>query len=354
MIRDRVVLFFFFALFLFVCYQMLLIFSPFLKTAFWAVTLALILFPLHIQACKLIKTSPSLAALLSTSVVVLLTLPLGALLLFSMAQQGLELYDVARDYVSGGGVEKMIQWIRSYEPLRNLESQLLQSEDLQQKLSNLILNVSKSIGTFVTGLLAGLGKNLLGLIIHVILAIFFLFFIFRDGPRFYRYVYEIVPMEEKHKKAVFQKVNDTFSAVLRGQFLTALVQSVLAGLVFLFLGIPLALLFGFLTLLMAMVPIVGAGSIWIPLDIYLFATHQTGKGIVLLIFGALGISMVDNFLKPILIGQKAKLPTLFLFLGIIGGLKLYGVLGLFMGPVVLSVFFALVSIYQEEYKVTRA
>ncbi len=350
MIRDKVVLAFFFALFLFVCYQLVLIFSPFLKTMFWAVTIALILFPLHTQVTKLVKNKASLAAFVTTSLLVLVALPLGVLVVFTMARQALELYDVARDYVSGNGLTSFLEWIRSFEPLRGLEEHMGRSAYLQEKLSNLILSSAKSVGSFATAQMAGIGKNILLLLIQVMLCIFFLFFIFRDGPRFYGFIYDIVPMEEKHKKVVFQKVNDTFSAVLRGQFLTAFVQGVLAGTVYFFLGLPLPFLLGFFTFLTAMVPIVGAGSVWIPLDIYLFATHAQAKGIVLLIVGVFGISLVDNFLRPLLIGKKAKLPTLFLFLGLIGGLRLYGVLGLFVGPVILSVFFALVKIYQEEYK----
>ena len=351
MIRDKIILFFFFALFLFVCYQLLLIFSPFIKTMFWAATIALILFPVHAQSCRLIKKRPSLSALVTTLIIVVVALPLGGFLVITMGRQALELYDVAKSYVSGGGVISIVEWLRGFEPVHALEKHVIASEALQERLSNLILNSAKSIGTFATGQMAGLGKNILLSLIHVILGIFFLFFIFRDGPRFYNYIYDIVPMEEKHKKIIFQKVNDTFSAVLRGQFLTAFVQGILAGTFFFFLGIKLPFLMGFFTFLAAMIPIIGAGSVWIPLDIYLFATGDTSKAVILLVLGTFGISLIDNFLRPVLIGKKAKLPTLFLFLGLIGGLRLYGVLGLFLGPVILSLFFALIKIYQEEYKV---
>ena len=353
MIRDKILLAFFFALFLFVCYQLLLIFSPFLKTMFWAVTIALILFPVHTQISKIVKARPTLTALLTTTLVVFIALPVGVLAVLAMARQALDVYDVARVYVSGDGLTSFLEWVRSFPMLRYLESHLGQSAYVQERLSNLILNSAKSVGVFATAQMAGIGKNIVVLVIHILLCVFFLFFIFRDGPRFYNFVYDIVPMEEKHKKIIFQKVNDTFSAVLRGQFLTAFVQGVLAGIIYFFLGIPLPFLLGFITFLTAMVPIVGAASVWVPVDIYLFATHSMHRGLALLVLGVFVISLVDNFLKPLLIGKKAKLPTLFLFLGLIGGLKLYGVLGLFLGPVILSLFFALVKIYQEEYKVSR-
>ncbi len=350
-IRDKIVLAFFFALFLFVCYQIVLIFSPFIKTMFWAATIALITFPLHMLTVKYVTKSRNLAAMVTTLVIVSIALPVSVLVFSTMATQALELYDVARSYVSSGGVGDFLAWIRGFEMVRVIEAKIGSSEEIQQRLSNLILAGAKAIGSFTTAELAGLGKNLLLLLIHLVLCIFFLFFIFRDGPKFYGFIYDIVPMEEKHKKVVFQKVNDTFSAVLRGQFLTALFQGFLAGTIFFFLGLPLPFLLGFFTFLAGMIPIVGAGSIWVPVDIYLFATHQQSKALILLFLGIFAISLVDNFLKPILIGKKAKLPTLFLFLGLIGGLKLYGVLGLFLGPVLLSLFFALINIYQQDYKV---
>ncbi len=350
MVRDKIILFFFLALLLFVCYQLFLVFKPFIQTMFWAATIALILWPLHKQTLQYIKDKPSLASLITTLVVVMITLPVGGFIVFTMARQALDLYDVARQYVSGGGVTSLVEWVRGFEPLHALESKMIRSEYMQQKLSELILNSARSVGVFATGLMAGMGKNILVSLIHVILGMFFLFFIFRDGPRFYTYIYDIVPLEEKHKSVIFQKVNDTFSAVLRGQFLTAFVQGVLAGIIFFFLDIPLPFLLGFFTFLVALVPIVGAASIWVPVDIYLFAMHATGRAVTLLFLGIFLISMVDNFLKPYLIGKKAKLPTLFLFLGIIGGLRVYGILGMFLGPVLLSLFFALIKIYQEEYR----
>ncbi len=352
MIRDKIVLFFFFALFLFVCYQIALIFSPFLKTMFWAVTIAIIVFPLHQLVSKRIPNT-HIAAFVTTAVVVLVALPLGGFIVLAMFRQAVDLYDLARDCVSTGGVAAAVDWFRNFAPIRYLSDQVLKSEHLQEKLGNVILTSAQGIGTFATGQMTGIGKNLLFLVIQIILCIFFLFFIFRDGHRFYGFIYDFVPMEEKHKEVIFQKVKDTFSAVLGGQFLTAFVQGVLAGGIFLCLGIPLPLLLGFFTFLAAMVPIIGAGAVWVPVDIYLFATNSYGKGVILLILGLGGISLIDNIMKPILIGKKAKLPTLFLFLGIIGGLKLYGVLGLFLGPVILSVFFALIKIYQDEYKIGR-
>jgi predicted PurR-regulated permease PerM len=104
-----------------------------------------------------------------------------------------------------------------------------------------------------------------------------------------------------------------------------------------------------LTALLALFPLGGAAAVWAPCCVYLFLTSHTVKGILLLVWGLAVVSSVDNFLKPLLIGGKAALPTLFVFLSILGGIKAYGFLGIFLGPVLLAVFAALVNIYRQEY-----
>ena len=160
------------------------------------------------------------------------------------------------------------------------------------------------------------------------------------------------PMSKKNKTVLARKINETFSSVIRGQFTTCIVQGALAGFAFWILGLPLPFFFGFLTFLTSMIPLTGAATVWIPFTAYLFLTHQTGKGIALAIIGTFGISLSDNLLKPVLIGEKTKLPIFLLFLGILGSMKLYGFAGIFLGPVVLSLFFALAKIYREEYHPT--
>ena len=114
-------------------------------------------------------------------------------------------------------------------------------------------------------------------------------------------------LEEKHKRPVFQRISDTFSAVLRGQLLTGLTQALVAGVLFEIIRIPLALFFATLTFITAMIPVVGASAVWVPLVIYLAITKQFAKAAILFIFGTLVISLIDNIMKPALIGEIRSL-----------------------------------------------
>ena len=149
-------------------------------------------------------------------------------------------------------------------------------------------------------------------------------------------------MTRENKEVVFQRLAGTVSAVVRGLVVTGGVQGILAGAAFWTLGVPYPLFLGLLIAFLALIPIGGAVLVWLPSAAYLFFSGSWGKALTLFLWGALVISMVDNFLKPLLIGEKTKLPTLFLFLAILGGLVFYGFIGVFLGPVILALFLTFV------------
>ncbi len=180
------------------------------------------------------------------------------------------------------------------------------------------------------------------------------FFFLKDGAAIYEFIYRITPLDEKTKRTVFTQLGDTFSAVLRGQLVTALVQGALAGVIYWILGLPLPLFFAGITFLAALIPVFGAATVWVPFTLYLVIIKEYPSALILFLLGIFVISLVDNFLKPYLIGGKAKLPYLLLFLGILGGMRVYGLMGIFLAPAVLSLFFVLIKIYQEEILAHKA
>ena len=156
-------------------------------------------------------------------------------------------------------------------------------------------------------------------------------------------------MQEKNKKPVFFQINETFAAVIRGQLLTSLVQAFVAGVIFSFLALPVPLFFAVVTFITTLIPFLGAAAVWLPMTIYLIFMQSYVKAVILFLLGVFVISLIDNIIKPALIGERAKLSYFLLFFGILGGLKIFGIMGLFLAPVILSLFFALVKIYLEEY-----
>lgn len=346
--RKQIISIFFFALLLFVIYQLLRVFSPFFRAFFWAAILTFAFYPFHQSVRKLLKNE-SLAAFVTTLGIVALVLPPSFLILTNLVTQTLELYQLAKVFVREGGLQSILQTVQVHSWFVSIQERVLSSDLLQQNVSNLILRTTQFLANFSTSYLAALTKNVFVVLLNTILVVIFLFFLVRDGEKIYRFIYELTPLEEKDRRAIFGKINDAFAGAIRGQLVTSLTQGFLAGVTFSALSLPAPLLFGFVTFVTSLIPITGASTVWLPFAIYLFLADQTAKAVILTLIGTFVISLSDNLLKPILIGERTKTPVFLLFLGIVGGVQAYGMTGIFLGPVFITLFFALIRIYQEQY-----
>ena len=349
MTRDQFISLFFIALLIFVVYQVFLVFFPFSRAIFWSAILAFGFYPLYEKLRTRLKPNETLAALLMTALIFLIVVPPVVLLIINVTGQAIELYQSATAYVREGQLEKLIEQIRSMTVIQKIESHVFQWEPLKQGATEWILRTSKAIGNFAATQVGTITKNIFLVVLNLVLMSFLLFIFLKDGEKIYQFIYQIAPLEEKNKKSIFKQINETFSAVIRGQLLTSIAQASVAGTIFWILGLPTPILFAAITFFAALIPVVGASAVWLPLVIYLITQNETARAVALFVFGVLVISLIDNIMKPALIGEKTKLPYFLLFFGILGGIKLYGLMGIFIAPVILSLFFALVKIYQEKY-----
>ena len=207
----------------------------------------------------------------------------------------------------------------------------------------------KAVPTIVGEKVSSVFKNLALFALHALFVGVALFFFFRDGARYAALLAELLPLELRHRELVVNTLSRTVSAVVRGMFLTALAQGLLAGAGFAVAGVPVPVLLGLLTFITSMIPFLGATSVWLPAAIWLFIQGHTLAAIGLAIWGACVVSVVDNIIKPVVIGEGTKIPVFLLFFTILGGLKVYGVLGVFLGPIILAMGMAFLSIYREVY-----
>lgn len=349
MTRDQLISLFFIALLVFVVYEIFLIFSPFIQAIFWSAILAFAFYPLYQRLRRSLKPHETLAALLMTALIFLLVVPPVVILIVSLADQTINFYQAAVDFVRRGEIERLIDEIRSFAIVQRIESRLFQWEPLKENATSWIISSTREIGNFAAAQAATLTKNILLNSLNVLFMVFLLFVFLKDGKKIYQFIYQIAPLEEKTKRSIFRQINETFEAVIRGQILTSLVQATVAGTIFWILGLPLPLLFAALTFLTTLIPVAGASIVWVPFVIHLAATHQYLKAGILFILGLFVISVIDNIMKPALIGERTKLPYFLLFFGILGGIRLFGLIGIFIAPLILSLFFALTKIYQEKY-----
>lgn len=347
--REQLISIFFIALLLFIIYQLLSIFSPFAKAMFWSAILAFAFFPLHERLRRALKPHDMLAAILMTIFIFLIVIPPVVILFINITGQAIELYQSAVNYIREGRLEILIEKIRSFAFIQKIETHVFQWDILKDSAASWLLNTTKAFGNFTAAQVGTLTKNLFFVFLNVVVMSFLIFVFLKDGNGIYQFIYDIAPLEEKNKKSIFGHINETFAAVIRGQLLTSLVQALIAGVTFWSLGLPVPILFATALFITTMIPVIGAAGVWLPLCIFLVLQQTYVKAVILFLVGALVISMIDNLLKPAIIGEKTRLPYFLLLFGILGGIKLYGLMGIFLAPVVLSIFFAMIKIYQEEY-----
>ncbi len=350
MTLDRKTVFrvFFFGAFLFLIYQLLRLFSPFFTSLMVAITLALIFYPLHNAIRARLARWETLAAALSTAVLLLIVIVPTGLLLWLLFQQS--------GHLSPFAVEKFQQWRNAPSlgtlfpgPLGKLALRFQAFlADWQIDLQDILLKNVDQLGAGLSSLGTGVVKNVFFVFFEVFITAFSLFFLFRDGEKIARWIVDLVPMESIHKDQILQRLGQTLSAVVRGIFLTAAFQGVLAGAGYALAGLRFSVFLGFATAFAALIPIVGAVAVWLPVNAYVFMKGETTKGVILLLWNALVVGVADNGLKPWLIGGKAKLPFFLLFFGMLGGLQVYGPLGLLTGPLLIACALAFAKIYREQ------
>jgi predicted PurR-regulated permease PerM len=350
MTREQLFRFFYIGVSVFLGYQILLILSPFYTGILGAIVLNLIFIPMHQRIHKALKPRPNLAAGISTLlVVVLLLIPLSIFTVL-LLQELKAAYPALRQYSDmlegwrAGEPFVQIEWVnRTLNKLQAVSN--ISEDDLRMFTVNMIDHLLNTL----TDLGKALARNGFMFIVNMAVTAFTLFFLFRDGPGLFHKFRELIPMDEKHKESVFHQIYITVTAVVRGLFIVAFTQGMLAGVAYYIIGVRSPIILTFCTMLLALVPFIGTPGIWLPVAVYLLVKGMLGKGLFLLLWGTFVVSLVDNFLRPIIIGSGAKLPVLFLFFGLLGGLKMYGPKGLFLGPLVIALIYAFIRIYREEY-----
>jgi len=345
--RERIVAVFFFAAFLFLLYQLYRVFSPFLGPIVWAVVLALLFYPLYLRALALVRGRQTLAALLLTLLVWGTILVPTVSLSSVVTREAALLYAQLTEFVRSGRLNATLEELRGSAAGRLLAR--LSRAGLEIDYAQLLQRTADTASTQLTAL----ARNVATFLFDFTLMLFTLFFLFRDGDRMYRTLRDVIPLDPAHKDAIFYRLYETLSAVMRGMFATACAQGVLTWIGLWILALPYAAFFGVLAGVVSLVPLLGAAAVWMPCTVYFAVVGELVRAGILLLYGAFVISMVDNFLRPLLIGGQTRLPTLFLFFGMLGGVDAYGFLGLFLGPVLVAVVFVFARIYREQYVTTE-
>ena len=325
------------------------IFRPFLQPIAFAIVIAIGFYPLYLGVCRIVR-GPNKSSLLATFIVLLIFI-LPALLIASAA--GGELIKAARYFgdrstEQGGAVayladkqQSALRWLAKYVDVEELH--------LEDAIANLPTQVSKvllAVGTRLVGGLAGFAGN-------AILTFLILFFLFRDGSTAIQKVISVLPLRPEQAMHLLSGIRDSIVANLYGILAVGLAQGLLTGSALAVLRVPSALLLGLATAFCSLIPIAGTALVWLPTAIYLMVTGHLWKGIILIVWGTAVVGTIDNIIRPLVIGRTVELHPLLLLFALLGGLQVFGFIGIFVGPVVISVIAALISMLQEELSASR-
>ena len=322
------------------------IISPFFGAVFWAMVLALMFMPVHRRLCALLRGRDTLAAL--------------GTLLFCMV-----IVVVPMIFVVGAMVDEatsFTQRLRTgefnprtyFEQIQNAlpgwsrdllgRFGLFNAQDVVDKLTAAVVQGGQAL----TARALAIGQNTLMLLVNLGIMLYLLFFFLRDGRDLAQTIRRAVPMQRQHTDFLLSKFATVVRATVKGTVVVALVQGMLGGVAFAFLGIHGAVLWGVVMSVLSLLPAVGAALVWAPVAIYLMATGSMIEGLGLAAWGAGVMGMVDNLLRPILVGKETKLPDYLVLLSTIGGLSIFGVNGFLIGPAIAALFVATWALFSHE------
>lgn len=326
---------FFLTLLILVTVLVFLIFRPYLVTLAMAGTFAVILHPLYEKLLSYVRKRGIAAGLmvLFTFALVLLPFTLIGLQIASEAQ-------TAYDDISSGNVTMLDLFHRVETVVQNLVPGL--ELNLDQYISQGLQWMTGALRKLFTGTINTIIKFLLGSIAY--------YYMFKDGKRLVENIIVLSPLTETEDRKIAHKMSLAMNSVIRGSLIIALLQGIVTGIGLMIFGVPSPVLFGSLAAAGALIPTAGTAIVIAPLVIYLFATGSTGSAIGLALWGALAVGLLDNFLHPMLVGQSTKIHPAFIFFSVIGGIAFFGMAGFILGPLTMTLFFALLDIFRKEQK----
>jgi predicted PurR-regulated permease PerM len=323
----------------------LFLLKPFFGAIFWACIIGLIFYPLHRRFLKLWGPRPNLAALATLLVCVVIGIVPALFVLGSFFQEGAGLYQRLQsgDLDLGNRIERIRE---AFPAAQNLLDRLnFDLSNVKEQLSGAALTASGYIAQNAVHF----GQGILQFFVSLGLMLYVAFFMLRDGDRLVKLLVSALPLGDERENLLFTKFAEVARATVKGNLVVAAVQGTLGGLIFWILGIPGAFLWGVVMTLLSLIPVVGAGLIWGPVALYLFAIGQWGQGLILTAFGVGVIGLVDNILRPILVGRDTKLPDYIVLLSTLGGFVLFGMNGFVVGPLVAALFVAFWGIFMREF-----
>ncbi|MEO8308066.1 MAG: AI-2E family transporter [Pseudomonadota bacterium] len=300
----------------------------------WAGILTFLLYPLQLSLKRRLRGSRTAAAAVITAMTPIAIFAPLALIGLAFAQQIRALSDA---FQANPELLNLYSWLDPATHPRIAGMAAWTGARFNIAPADIGSHLSANVGTWATSLAKSSGTFFLGtagLLLRFFLMLFILFFLLRDGSLWFERLSSLLPLTAKRREALFTRLGKVLRAVVYGCGLTAIVQGALVGIGFAITGLSGPVVFGVLATLLALLPFGGAAVVWVPGVLYLLVSGHIGLSIFLLAWGGM-VSISDNFIRPVIISRYTPVPTLLVFLGVIGGVSAFGPIGFIIGPVIL-------------------
>jgi predicted PurR-regulated permease PerM len=333
----------------FLCFYLFYrILLPFLQPILWAVFLALVLFPAHRKLQRLLRRGGFLPAIVMTVLVTLVIVLPFSVLMVSLGQEAGDAYHAFEEMIQTGRLKATLEQAKELPVLKQILSRLDQTFNLSSlEPIDFILKNLRQISAVLLSQSSKILKGVSGFLIAFFFTLLSLYYLFKDGERLFDGLKGILPIPPRERDLLIGRFRDMVNATVFGGLLIALIQGLLGGMAFWVLGIASPLLWGTAMALFSFIPLGGTALIWIPAALILIILGAVAKGIILLAIGVFIISSVDNLLRPLVVGVKTHIHPLLLFFTVIGGIQVFGMIGVITGPLIASLCLTLIEIYLQ-------
>jgi predicted PurR-regulated permease PerM len=322
---------------------------PFYGAVFWAGILALLFTPLQRWLLRRLPKRPNLSALVTLSFILFLVILPVALISASLVRQATNVYARirSREIDFGRYLEQVIAALPDWLRGQMEASGLLDLAGLQERLGE----SASQLGQYLAPQAINIGQNTLHFLVSFGIMLYLLFFLLRDGKSLAGQISRAIPLADEQKHHLLKKFTTVIKATVKGNIAVAVTQGALGGIILWALGIQGVLVWAVVMAFLSLLPAVGAGLIWGPIAIYFLATGAVLQGVILIAFGILVIGLVDNVLRPILVGKDTKMPDYVVLISTLGGLSIFGLNGFVIGPLIAALFIAAWDLFASPEKV---
>jgi predicted PurR-regulated permease PerM len=337
---------FFVALLVAVTLAFLWLIQSFLQPIFWAIALGIVVYPLHARFVSRLRGRTSLAAIVSViTVVVVVILPLigvGA----AVTREGAALYE----RLSAGELGMGSLYAQVQESMPRVSATLERFGVDPARLESQLSSAAVTASRYIASRALSLGQDTVRVTLFFFLMLYLLFFFLRDGPRLLEGLVRALPFGDERERHLLERFAAVSRATIKGTLVVGIAQGTIGGAAFAILGIGAPVLWGVVMALLSILPAVGPALVWLPAAIWLIASGNIVAGIVLILIGVFVIGLVDNLLRPILVGRDTRMPDYLILLSTLGGLAGFGLAGIIIGPIIAAFFLSIWQMAEQEFK----